>query len=317
MTALCVCGKQLPEGIYLDAGCTGAMGVELGAVPSTLDELDTSTIYARSNWTEPGSGPSGGGAICPAGCDHHGDNPTCVQDAALTWSVRAAEAAARLRGVVGRWARVWDRDHPITEGPAGPLCRDAAAFACPHRSCDQIRRNGFRAARTRLLATAAGQAQLLRSQALASEPWAPQLRVELHRAIDAADAAIDLPPEMELAGRCTCGMAVYAQVGSTATVCRWCSLRWQVRQLRAQMLEAKGSATAPAATLARLLRDPITGDPLVTSAQIRGWAYRGALDVAETNRAGQPCYRIADVLGLARDGAPVLATADPPAAATA
>lgn len=316
MTQLCPCGKQLPDGIYLDAGCAGAMAVELRAVPSTLDELDTSTIYAGSNWTEPGSGPAGGGAICPAGCDHGPDNPTCVQDAALTWSLRAADAAARLRGVVGRWARVWDRDHPVPEGPAGPLCRQAAAFACDHRSCDQIRRNGFRAARARLLATAAGQAQLLTSQALASEPWAPQLRLELHRAIEEADTAIDLPPEMELAGRCTCGMAIYSQVGSASAVCRWCSLRWQVRQLRAQMLEAKGMATAPAATLARLLRDPITGGPLVTAAQVRGWAYRGSLEVAETNRAGQPCYRIADVLRLAREGAIALATAEVPTAAT-
>jgi hypothetical protein len=190
----------------------------------------------------------------------------------------AHDAAVGLRTVLHGWVRVWHEETPVV-----PERRPAVDL---------------------LLSTAAGQAALLASQQLGHRPWVAELAIELNSAVKAARRAVDTPQPMAFVCACTCGSEVLSPLDATIATCRDCGERWDVVISRAMLLEiATRDIAAPAAVIARTL-----GPSLVTAAMIRGWRHRGVLDVDHINAAGQPCYNVAAVSKLAREGAP---TRDP------
>ncbi len=293
------CGATLGDDVEICRGDARRLQLALTDVPELLDELDTSLARIGSTWTEPGGihGRATGG--CKPGCDHSPDNPSCVAETSLDVNLAASEAAAQLRIVLHGWARVWDEETPIRASP--PDVSRGGEIA--DRTLAQFRL--ARRARDFALGTAARQARLLAHEALAGRPWAPDIAREILDAVAKARRAIDRPPDVTLAGTCTCGAAVYATAGDLRARCRACGVARDPQELYDAMLEARGHLhTAPAAVIARMLTDVTTGKPLVTAAQIRGWKHRGAIEAAEVNAAGQPCYSLADVAKLAREGAP-------------
>ena len=275
-----LCGATLADDTELDPGCAGRLKANLRAVPGILDELETTLARIGSTWREPGGirGRATGG--CKPGCDHADDNPSCVAGVTLDVNLAASEAALQLRTVLHGWVRVWDEETPAAD-------------------VIELR------ARTWSMATASRQATLLAQQPLAGRPWAAELAREVDAAVRKAERAIDTPPEATLAGRCGCGTPIYTRTGDTKARCSACGVEHDVRELYDAMVQARGALqVAPAAVIARMLIDPATGQAIVTAAQIRGWRYREALEVVETNAAGQPCYSVAAVAWLAKNGAP-------------
>lgn len=283
------CYVTLADDEEICRGSARRLRTQLQAIPDLLDELDTA--LARIGSSEPGEirGSASGG--CKPGCDHLPDNPSCVAGVVLDVNLAASEATAQLRSVLHGWARVWDEETPITIPDSAvdvPAARRIAARMRAHA-----------------LGTASRQALLLATQPLGARPWAPDIANEIAAAVRKAERAIDIAPDVTLAGTCSCGMAVYATAGEARARCRWCGLSHDPDELYDAMIAARGHLhTAPAAVIARMLVDPRTGKPLVTAAQIRGWKHRDALEVDHVNAAGQPEYRIDDVVRLARDGAP-------------
>lgn len=300
------CDATLADDEEICRGSARRLQLDLRDIPDLLDELDTTMARIGSSAPAELHGALTGG--CKPGCDHAPDNPSCIAGARLDIDQAASEAAAHLRALLHSWVRVWDEETPIAEddGSVGPMCR--LAGLCGHASCLRIlecrQAAGQRRNRDRLLHKAERQALLLASQPLAGRVWAPELAGEIRDAVRQARRAIDVPPEVTLAGTCSCGAAVYAVSGDTRARCRSCGLWHDAQDLHDAMLQARGHLhTAPAAVIARMLVDPTTGKPMCTAAQIRGWRHRGLLEVAEVNPAGQPCYRIDRVAELARNGA--------------
>lgn len=153
--------------------------------------------------------------------------------------------------------------------------------------------------RALLLSTPQGQASLLHAAITGHEAWAPDLASQLHAAIAQVQQACDRPSVRVFAGTCTCGEELTAHPESRTIACRQCGARWDVAASRAAMVEAAHDLSATAAVIERTL-----GPGVVTAAMIRGWKHRGALEVAYLDDAGRPCYRLADVFRLAREGAP-------------
>ena len=297
------CGGVLTGDEFICRGSAGRLRTQLRAVPALLDDLDDSLARIGSQPPEGLHGALSGG--CKPGCTHGPDVPSCAAGVRLDYSEAAGEAARQLRLVLHGWARVWDEETPLDDSPdpLGPTCH---WLPCGHDSCFAI---GIHAAAKRIrrrerdhaLGTAARQAMLLAEQPLAGRVWAPELANEIGAAVRQAERAVDIPPTVTLAGTCTCGSPVYGATGDARARCRSCGVWHDARALHDAALASANPAEAhaPAAVIARAIVDPVTGRPLVTASQIRGWRYRGALEPVGVNAAGQPLYAIAAVRALA------------------
>jgi hypothetical protein len=272
------CDQVLGAGEVICRGCIGRTRGNLRAVPGLLVELDATATGLRSSWREPGPrSPSDEGG--------------------LTLNERAVQAGDAIRNVVHGWARVWDEQTPQADEIEGPVC----PARCRHDSCRTVRAvAGLVAVRRQRLSTAPRQALLLADvRDLGRRPWAANLAAEIRDAVTAAERAVDAPQPMVLVCRCTCGAEILSHPDAKVTTCRDCGERWDVVVSRAAMIEAANDVAAPAVVIARML-----GPSVVTAAMIRGWAHRKTLAVAYVNPAGQPCYSVAAVSKLAREGAP-------------
>lgn len=279
------CDAELTADEIICRGSAARLRGQLRAIPELLDELDTTLARIGSTWSEPGEirGRATGG--CKPGCDHAADSTSCVAGVSLDVNLAASEAAAQLRIVLHGWARVWDEETPL---------------AIPDSAVDlpAARRIAYRM-RAHALGTAGRQALLLADQPLAGRAWAPELADEVGAAVRRAERAIDRPADVTLAGTCTCGMSLYAEVGSRIARCRWCGVTSDYDGSRAAMLAKMPAAyerTLPKPELAQLVGIPV--------GTLHRWSSENRIIAQGYNEKGQPLFLVGPIAKAAQSGVP-------------
>ena len=128
--------------------------------------------------------------------------------------------------------------------------------------------------------------------------WAPDAFSEIESSVSAGWREVDIPPETQCLGHCTCGEPLRAPAGKTTVRCPdpECGARYDVAERRERMLAASDGMELPAGTIARALTD---GPAQVTPAMIRGWAHwdaahDGWFAACAVDRSGRPRYRLGD-----------------------
>lgn len=158
--------------------------------------------------------------------------------------------------------------------------------------------------------------------------WAPDAFSEIERHVSAGWREVDIPPETQCLGHCTCGEPLRAPAGKTSVRCPdpECGARFDVAERRERMLAASDGMELPAKTIAVALTDvhrSWTGDgwvetgTQVTESMIRGWAHYDAkhdgwFASCGVNIKGRPLYRLGDARRrLAQARAAGIATTTP------
>lgn len=122
-----------------------------------------------------------------------------------------------------------------------------------------------------------------------------------------ATTAIDKPRQhdgQDYAGPCgavfnngTCEHQLWVKHGTPTVTCPRCDTVWDVKARRESALAAAADLTATAGMISRALT---AQGVTVTPENIRTWKARGRLVAVRENRAGQPLYRIGDVVALTK-----------------
>ena len=143
------------------------------------------------------------------------------------------------------------------------------------------------------------------------DPVCVRLLWELRILVPQAETAIDRPPDQWYAGQCkaavrrtadnpdgVCTNDIYANAASAVIQCSECKTTHDIQARRALLLAAVDDVLATATEIARAVH--LHQTPL-TAAMIWKWAHRGRLVKRAKTAAGDPLYRMGDVLALARD----------------
>jgi hypothetical protein len=167
---------------------------------------------------------------------------------------------ARAKGDIDTWAYRFRVDHPTADTAIGDPIGYLTRYQGPMRTWARSRD---------LLAT-----------------------LEHHCA--ALNRAIDRPPARLYTGECdTCGNRLMADTDADTVTCRRCRDVYQVAERRTVLLDQAHTVTLTATGCARLLTS--YGMP-VNAATIRQWAKRGHVIRRGTNTAGDPTYRVGDII---------------------
>lgn len=127
-------------------------------------------------------------------------------------------------------------------------------------------------------------------------PGAEYIVTDIAEAVEAAERAIDRPPEQWYAGPCdTCRTDLYADPGATLVQCRNCRSAYGVDGRREHLLAAAEDALATATHAARALTS--LGQP-ITPDRIWKWAERGRITAHGIDPMGRPQYRVGDLRAL-------------------
>lgn len=152
-------------------------------------------------------------------------------------------------------------------------------------------------------AVRAAAALLGRIREVRRQDWAPDLKQELHDALNDCRRIMDRAGRRVFAGICPteeqgeeCGTPVYAREGSPDAYCPTCASTWDVTEWRARALDAAGFHHGTPAEVSRMLSDPTTGEAL-PQGTIRQWINRGKLAPAG-HRDGRPVYQVRKVRNL-------------------
>lgn len=116
-------------------------------------------------------------------------------------------------------------------------------------------------------------------------------------AVSKARRATDRPAEKIYAGRCECGIDLYAREKAAEIVCRECRRHYRTRDRRQAMLDALREHIATAADIAAGAGE-LYGRPL-NRKTINKWHSRDRLIARRHSPTGDPMFRIGDVLDLA------------------
>lgn len=252
------CERPAPGGQPVCGACRADLERALRAVPDLTRELDVNLSRQVSRMGR------GGNGVAP-----------------LPFDARASEAGYVLRSALVGWVRDLTQDAPARQGPS---CR-----ACAHPSCLLI----------------AGPSDDMGSMArwllagferLLSHPAVDEAYGEIVDAVRGAERATDRPAERQFAGRCACGVALYAKPGAAVVQCRDCDAgAVDVAEQRAAMLaqieDQLATSTQAAHILTRLAA------PLRAST-VRKWGERSRLVAHGRDPHGHPLYRIGEVLEL-------------------
>lgn len=300
-----LCSRPMGDQAYVCSGCTAKLREDLERVVLLAPEVEAAVArLARFGWSGGGSGarplPVDLGAASDA---------ASVGNTLSTWARHVAES----RGV--------ELPRPAPPAPLlGPRCANAGL--CGHPSCaelrDQLRRmaeDPVRAARPVGIAVAA---ELL----LANLEWLRHQR-EAAEAVDELEYAARLlerllsgPVDRWYAGPCRepladdegtdtgelCEADLYAAPGAATVRCRSCGAEHDAATRREWLLDEAQDALVHAELMARALTAwGVGGDQGVTSARVRGMARHGRLLVKGTNAAGDPVYRVGDVVAVVEE----------------
>lgn len=121
---------------------------------------------------------------------------------------------------------------------------------------------------------------------------------ELDYATRIVERCIDAPAQHWYAGRCQnddCGADLYGRTGAKVVRCRQCGADYDAEQTKTWLLRQADDVLGTASEVARFVSS-MRGD-LVTSAQIRGMAFRGRIAAHGKDRLERPTYRVGDVIG--------------------
>lgn len=255
------CERPAPGGQPVCGACRADLERALRAVPDLARELDL-TLSKQTSKT-----PGGRSSVVP-----------------LPFSRRASEAAYVLRSALVGWVRDLSETAPVHQGPP---CR-----ACGHLSCLLI----------------AGPSDDMGSMALwllagferlLSHPAVDEAYGEIADAVRGAERATDRPAERQFAGRCACGVALYAKPGAAVVQCRDCDaapvqVSSQLDQMRERVRDQLAHPFGASKLLARLeIKAP--------ESTIRRWAAQGRIVAHGTDERGRCLYRIGDVLDTVTD----------------
>lgn len=138
-----------------------------------------------------------------------------------------------------------------------------------------------------------------RLQRLLSHPAVDEVYGEIVDAVRGAERATDRPAERQFAGRCACGVALYAKPGAAVVQCRDCDagavqVSSQLDQMRERVRDQLAHPFGASKLLARLeIKAP--------ESTIRRWAAQGRIIAHGTDERGRSLYRIGDVLDTVTD----------------
>lgn len=116
-------------------------------------------------------------------------------------------------------------------------------------------------------------------------------------AIGKARRTTDRAPEKVYAGRCECGVDLYARENAAEIVCQECRRHFRTADRRSAMLDALREHIATAADIANGAGE-LFGRPL-NRKTINQWHTRDRLLARRYTAGGDPMFRIGDVLDLA------------------
>lgn len=229
-----------------------------------------------------------------------------------------AERAAAAGNTVATWARHVAESRGLIIGPpeqprqAGPLCYHGRALPllnpakppCPHRSCVEIgtRRSYLGVAVAAGWLADHGRLEWLRHQQEAAEAFG-----ELRDVAREVERIVDRPRDRWYAGPCwedlanghRCEVELYAVPGVKVVRCRECGTEHDAAKRKAWLLEEARDALVHAELMARALT--ALGIEDVTPARVRGMARHGRLLAKGINSAGDPTYRVGDVLDVVEE----------------
>lgn len=136
---------------------------------------------------------------------------------------------------------------------------------------------------------------------------------ELRDAVKALRRAVDRPGDVWYAGPCSgfvtdeysgqqryCGVDLYPPTGAEIIVCRQCGATYDRHTRLGELLVHVEDTLAHAEWIARALAG---WGHAITAATVRGYARHGRIVAHGTNQAGDPTYRVGDVLEVYRDNA--------------
>jgi len=288
------CSRPLPDQAYVCSTCAGLLRVDLLRIVDLAGEVETAIVKL----TRYGSGGRSGERPVPFD-EKAVERAAMVGNTVATWARHVAESRGRR---LPEWTRV-----------QGPLCRlgmalpllDRSRPSCAHGSCADIRRRG-RAIGVALAADwLVEQVEWLRHQPEAAEAFG-----ELRDASRDLQRLVDRPVSRWYAGPCwepiggvdedgeqlRCQTVLTAAPGATKVRCRECGTEYDAKARKQWLLDEARGALVHAELMARALT--ALGIEDVTAARVRGMARHGRLMAKGSNAAGDPTYRVGDVLDV-------------------
>jgi hypothetical protein len=202
-------------------------------------------------------------------------------------------------GVITRPAR--GVRYPLWNPPPAVPPAGRPTAECHHASCALIRVRATEHPVARAARILAAHLNWLRYR-----PTADQDLAELETAANTIRRVVDAPPPLWYAGPCweptadgtQCDGELYAFAASGSVRCPLCDVSHPVAERRQWLLEQAVDTLAHAEMLAGAL---CVLDRKVTSAMIRGYAFRGRIVDHGTDASGRPLYRVGDVLTVLDD----------------
>jgi hypothetical protein len=236
----------------------------------------------------------------------------------VPWDDARDERAVAVGNTVATWARHVAESRGLTIGPpeqprqAGPLCYHGRALPllnpakppCPHWSCQEIvaRRTYLGVAVAAAWLAEHDQLEWLRHQREAAEAMS-----DLREAAREVERIVDRPRDRWYAGPCwadlpdggRCEVELYALPGAKTVRCPECKAEDDAAARKQWLLDEARDALVHAELMARALT--ALGIEDVTPARVRGMARHGRLMAKGTNSAGDPTYRVGDVLDVVEE----------------
>lgn len=297
-----LCDRPLPDQAYVCERCAEGVREDLLRIVKYAGDVEGAVLKLVRY------GGLGGGS---------GERPVPFDD------VRAERAAA-VGNMVATWARhVAESRGLVVEPPeasrtVGPLCYhggalpflDAKKPPCRHPSCLEI---GTRRAYLGVEVAARWLAEHDQLEWLRHQREAAEAMAELREAAREVERIVDRPRDRWYAGPCwaelddvdaedaggeskRCMVELYAAPGAKTVRCRDCGSEYDAAARKDWLLREARDALVHAELMARALT--ALGIEDVTPARVRGMARHGRLMAKGTNQAGDPTYRVGDVLDV-------------------
>lgn len=253
------CGRAVSDE-YVCRVCGDQLVEHLAAVPELAAELDVT--LTRQGRTGLPVGSTSGSPSKP-----------------LPFDERASAVLGDLRAILVGWVRLCVEEH-LAPGRARPSeAISGSAWG------DSLPEDTFEALAAFLT---------VRVEALRHHPAGEEAVDEITAVVRRARNVVDVAEARWYAGRCACGMDLYARASAAGIVCPGCATTYDVAERRAALLRSVEDVLA---TTTEISRAVTSFAHELTPGAIRAYVQRGRL-VAKGTRGGKPVYRVGDVLEL-------------------
>lgn len=269
MTTNCErCTRPLTDTAYVCTPCVRPVAEDLASVPSLAEELPA----ARWRQTRYGSGGLGGW-----------QEP---------WDDRAREVEQAVTNTLTTVARDVAETRGLTVPDAG---REQPMVVAARWLVGQLDWVRHQQGAVDTLEELRGAVRALRRvvDRPADSWWAGPCNADAP-AVEAVDGSTDAVGTVE------CGADLYGAPGALSIRCRTCGAQYEAAARRDWLLAAAEDVLGHAELIARAL---VRMDLDITAATVRGYARHGRIVAHGVNAAGDPTYRVGDVLDVYRDNA--------------